>query len=95
MSRKSENEIKDEIKALYEVKPKLPKRNFFGEDVHAKVDIQIEVLSGDVDEDEFDDKVVNGEWSEDQRDEAQNAYDWMQGDSNESAPSVQWAEIIS
>jgi hypothetical protein len=93
--RKTPDEVTAEIAALSVIKPKLPKMNFFGEDNHNKVDIQIEVLHGDVDGEQFEDMVDNGEWTDSERDEAQSALDWMEGYSEDPAPSIQWAELIS
>lgn len=82
---KNKAEIAAEIAALEACKTYIPHRTYFGEDNHARVDLQIEVLRGEIDvtAEEFND------YSEEQQSEILAAHDWMNGDRDES-PSSDW-----
>lgn len=94
MARKTQTEIAAEVAALTEMGPKVRHFTIFGDDNHAAIQAQIDVLVGNVDEGEFEDKVEEGEWTEHERDNAQQAQDWMDGYSDGPAPSSDWAELV-
>lgn len=97
-NRKSEDQVNAEIAALEALKPKVRKRTAFGDDNHAAIDAQLDVLRkrmnsddvydtyGDEDADEFDQYVL---------DSALAAHDWMTGlvDSDEEAPVAGWSGL--
>lgn len=93
MSRPTREEIEAEIEALEEIKPKVPESSHFGDDNWASIDAQIEVLRGEIDENDFEIFVDDGDWSEHIRDEAQYAYDWMTGYTTDPPPSEGWQAI--
>lgn len=79
------NEIDAEIKALEGCKAFAPKYTMFNDDNHAKIDLQIDYLRGDID-------VTSGEFEEyscDEQSAIMEAKDWEEGLSNES-PSSGW-----
>jgi hypothetical protein len=96
MSRKSHEQINNEINALRTIKPTVRKTNAFHEDNHEAIDAQIAVLEermshddvydtwGDEDTDEFSQHLL---------DAALRACDWMSGDlaESEGSPSSDWS----
>lgn len=90
---RSRIEIDTEIKALEEMKPRVRRTTYFGDDNHAAIEAQLEVLRGNVDEDEIQDKFDDGEWTEHERDNAQQAVDWMEEYTDEGSPSENWQEL--
>ena len=93
MSKPTQKEIQAEIETLRKMKPTVRDITYFGDSNHDAIDAQIEVLSGEVDEDEIDDKVEDGEWAEHVYASARNAVDWMNGDSDD-VPSEEWKELV-
>jgi hypothetical protein len=83
--------IKDEIAWLKENKLNVRHYTYFGDNNHAAIDAQIRVLSGEVDEDDFD-ETFEGD-PDYTRDSAQQALDWILGDLGES-PSDNWKELL-
>ena len=94
MARKTNEEAEAEATLLAEMKPKVRKTTLFGDNNHDAIDAQIEVLRGEVDEDEFEDRVESGDWSENTRDCAQQAADWMDGTVDDAKPSDDWKELV-
>lgn len=91
---RTKKEIDAEIKKLKEMKPRVRHFNAFGDDHHAAIYAQLEVLKGEVDEDEFEDKVDSDDWTESDRENAQRAFDWMEEYSDGPSPSEEWSELI-
>jgi hypothetical protein len=82
---RKQKEIDAEIKALEGCKSYAPHYTRFGDDNHAKLDLQIEFLRFELDttSGEFD------ELTDDEQSSVREAEDWMNGDSDE-APSSGW-----
>ncbi len=82
---KTQNEIDAEINALDAAKAWAPHYTMFGDDNHAKIDLQIEFLKGDIDTTagEFE------EFSDDEQSAILEAKYWQDGDEKES-PSSGW-----
>lgn len=78
-------EIENEIEALEACKLYAPHHSMFGDDNHAKIDLQIDYFRGEIDTTagEFD------ELSDDDQSAIMEAVDWKNGDSKES-PSAGW-----
>lgn len=84
----TQSEIKTEIKSLEACKAYAPKTNFFGDNNHHNIDLQIEELS-----DGFDDTA--GEWdelSESEQGAIMEAKNWKEGYERDS-PSSGWKEF--
>lgn len=90
-------QIKAEIAALTAVKPKLPKRNHFNENIQDNVEAQIDVLTHNLPEDTIwnrcgEEEGEELEWTESERDAALDARRWLDGEA-EQAPSEDWKEL--
>lgn len=87
MAKKTDNEIKAEIQALKNCKPKVRKRNYFGDDLHEAINIQIRVLEQGLTEDEIYDQYSDPDNEDDRHglDAALDALAWMNGDEREDA----------
>jgi hypothetical protein len=97
MIKRTKKEIADEIKALKELKPRVPRRTFFGEDNWLKIDAQLDTLEEVRDEEEvYDHYEENEDASSDDehvvRDSALDAARWLAGD-NDDKPSDGWRSI--
>ncbi len=82
-------QVQQEIAALREIKPKVRRRTFFGDDNHAAIDVQIDVLEDGLDED-----TIYAEWGEADHllTSALEALAWRNGDCE--APSGEWSELV-
>lgn len=96
---RSDKEIKDQIARLQAVKKRVQRRNFFGEDNHAKIDAEITVLEERLTENDcFDRTAEEGEdddskeWDWNTGESARDAAMWLAGDSDED-PASGWEEI--
>lgn len=87
MATKTNNEITAEIQALKGCKPKVRKRNFFGDDLHSAIDTQIRVLEQGLSEDEIYDQYSDPDDPDDRHelDAALDALAWMNGEEREDA----------
>lgn len=94
---KTKEQIAAEIAKLTEMKPSVRRGSAFGDDHHAAIDAQIDVLTDWMDED-----AIYDAWGDEDADEfAQNvldaaleAYNWMYS-TNTEAPSEAWAELCA
>jgi hypothetical protein len=89
--KRSKEEVQKEIETLREMKPKVRQFSAFGDDHHAAIDAQIEVL-----QEGLDDCDVYERFEEDASnilDEAIHALEWMSGEKDE-APSVDWKDLV-
>ena len=80
MKKPTDKQIAAEIVALKKCKAYVPARTMFGDDNHARIDRQIEYLSGDID-------MTAPEWEEFGENEQSailDAQSWQDGDSDES-----------
>jgi hypothetical protein len=86
MKTRTQKQIDTEIAALQGCKAYAPHYTMFGDDNHAKIDLQIEYLRGDMDTtaEEFDD-----DFKEDEISSILDADNWKTGASDES-PSSGW-----
>lgn len=87
----SEAEIEKEIAGLEAIKPKLPRQNFFKEDIHAAVEAQIEVLRERMTEDDVDDNY--GDDDDNVRSSAQDACSWLQGEHETDSLVAEWEPL--
>lgn len=85
---RSQAEIQAEIAALEACKSYAPAFTAFGDNNHAKIDIQAQFLRGDIDEDDME----SDEYTDDERDAISEAQQWQDGDSDD-APSAGWAHF--
>ncbi len=88
--RRNKEEIKKEAETLREMKPRVRQFSAFGDDHHAAIDAQIEVLEMGLNDDDVYDRFEDE--GQNVLDEALHAYEWLTGE-NENAPSVGWAEL--
>ena len=81
------------------MKPKVRRATAFGDDNHAAIEAQIEVLENDMSVDDIEnraDEETEAEeelWTENQKESALYARQWMDGDEKES-PSHSWAGLV-
>lgn len=98
MNRPTQEQITAEIAKLREIKPRVRRSSAFGDDHHAAIDAQVEVLEDRMDEDQIYDRSEMAEddigfYSENTRDQALEARRWMRGE-QDTAPSAGWAELV-
>lgn len=89
MTKPTSKAIAAEIAKLKALKPKVRRYSFFGDDNHAMIDAQIEVLEKDMDDD-----AIYRHFSGEPRSEAENARNWLDGDAADGAPSKGWKELV-
>ncbi len=96
-------QIAAEIKNLKGLIAKIPKKTFFGDDNHERVEIQIEVLEQRIPVESCPDKYlyadcVEGEEPSDKafgnEDAAREAAKWLEGEANTVAPSKDWLHLV-
>lgn len=85
MKEKTKQQVDAEIKALEACKAYVPRKNFFGDDNHRNIDLQIEELRFGID----DTAVEWEEFSEAEQSSILEARDWQDGQIEE-APSSGW-----
>lgn len=84
-------QIQAEIEALTEIKPKVRRLTFFGDDNHKAIDAQIKVLEKDLDEDAIYDRWDDGRLL----DYAQSARAWLDGESEEDSLVEGWKSLVA
>ena len=91
---KTPAQVKAEIKKLKEMKPKVRSSSSFGDDHHAAIDAQIEVLEKGLDNDGVYDHYEHGPHNI--LDAALEAMGWMDGGSygEGERPSKNWASLV-
>lgn len=96
MNRPTDEQIRQEVEMLKEIKPKVRRHTLFGDDNHAAIDAQIAVLDGGLDED-----AIYDEYGENDRllDCALDARRWLDGewdadDHEADSPAEDWKELI-
>lgn len=85
-TKKSQQEIKDQINGLETMKQSLPSKSFFGDDNHGKIDAQISILKGERKADYYYEDETAEEFEDGSNDiffDAQRAEDWLKGDVEE------------
>jgi len=93
---KTPTQIKQEADALEKMKPDVRSTSAFGDDHHAAIDAQIEVLRNNMSEDEIYDAFGDEDadnFAQNVLDEAVHAREWIFGD-RQKAPSEEWVELI-
>ncbi len=80
-NRPTPERVQQEIATLQEIKPRVRRRNFFGDDNHAAIDAQIAVLKNGLDED-----AIDAQWSDNEHtlDSALEALAWRNGEDVDS-----------
>lgn len=89
MTKPTAKAIAAEVAKLKALKPNVKRYTFFGDDNHAAIDAQIQVLEQNLSDDDIG-RRFNGEVQS----EAFNARNWLDGDADE-ALSKGWAELVS
>lgn len=95
-SKPTATQIKEEIARLKEMKPKVRRHSFFGDDNHASIDAQIRVMERSMNEDAIY-RFFEPDDSEENRSEldcALSARQWLDGESSDGKPSDSWAELV-
>ena len=87
----TDEKIAAEIRKLREMKPRVRKYSVFGDNHHAAIDAQIDVLENRTTCDEIWDDC--GDAAENVRDSMIEAANWLEDDS-ELLPSAGWVELI-
>ena len=98
---KTEERVKAQAALLSEMKPRIRRFNFFGDDNWAKIDVQIKVLENDMDEDELydyvDEQQAYLDLTDDQKYELSSvgfdAIEWRDGTLDEP-PSDGWKSLL-
>ena len=90
MSKPTVEQVQQEIAALKEIKPRVRRYTFFGDDNHDAIDAQIETLEQGYDEDDLD-----REWEEDEHiyQSAREALDWKNGYA-ETGLADSWSSLV-
>lgn len=88
-------QIEAEIALLEKMKPAVRQYSAFGDDNHASIDAQIEVLNNMFDDDDVYNNAEepDGEWPQYVVDSALEAVRWLEGD-NEEPPSDDWKPLL-
>ncbi len=90
---RDEKEIRAEIAALQAIKPKVLQRSMFGDDHHAAIDGQIEVLKDHLTEDQVEDIVESEERPSNVRDAMLQACEWANSERGKSI-AEEWKELV-
>lgn len=85
-------EVEAEAQKLIEMKPRVRQQTAFGDDNHAAIEAQIDVLQRLVSEDAIYEMYPDDEADAHTRDAAMQAYEWKMG-REEEAPSDSWAPL--
>lgn len=88
--RKTVTEAQAEAKKLCEMRDSVRRFTAFGDDNHAAIDAQIDVLERNMDDDEIYDRYANNDH---ERKAALQARAWWDGDEDES-PSKSWEPLV-
>jgi len=97
---KTASEIRDEVKALTEIKPKVRRYTVFGDDNWAAIDRQIEALVDEWTDNDVRD--LRDDLTEHEFQSAREAIDWANGDYDEyeedgeivDRPSLSWKSLV-
>lgn len=97
MSMKTQEQVTAEIAALVAIKPRVPKHTALGDDNHAGIDAQVEVLTEGMDSNQVHQKFLYELDEPHTFFEALYACDWLHGDltdgEEKEAPSVGWQSL--
>ncbi len=89
MNLPTPEQIKKEIKTLTEMQPKVKRFSTFGDDNHAAIDAQIDVLKNDLDDDEIDEQ-----YEDHARSNAHDARLWLDGEGEAETLSEGWEGLV-
>jgi hypothetical protein len=95
-TRPTREQIIAEADKLKAMKPNVLRSSHFGDDHHAAIDVQIDVLKGRIRQENIDDEQESGDMPDNVADAARGALAWMNGeetDSNET-PSQEWESLL-
>lgn len=92
MKEPSESEIEQEVAALEKMKPNILRESKFGEDHHAAIEAQLEVLRERMDEDDVDENY--GDAEDNIRSAAQDAANWLTGDHESEHLTSDWESLL-
>ncbi|RPJ06418.1 MAG: hypothetical protein EHM36_07000 [Deltaproteobacteria bacterium] len=92
MAKPTTEEIKKEIERLETMKPHVRRYSAFGDDHHAAIGAQIDVLRDGLDGDDVWDRFEHEK--DNVRDAALEAVDWLEDQNEQEAPSEGWKELI-
>lgn len=96
----TDDQVVAEIALLQELKPKVRQRSAFGDDNHAAIGAQIDVLqdrmSMDDVYDSYGEEAAGDEFDQYVLDNALHAHDWLHGESasDEESPAVSWRTAL-
>jgi hypothetical protein len=85
---RTEEEIQREIALLEEYMPRVPRNDFFGGNNWDKIEMEIRVLKGELDEEE-----INAIEDMDVSSDAYNALQWMEGYEVDCPPAASWESL--
>jgi hypothetical protein len=91
MTAPTYEEIQEEIKRLKTMKPNVLSMSVFGDDHHAAINAQIQVLEDGLDEDAAYEENMDNE--DNIREAAEAAARWSEGD-EDNAPSEDWKSLV-
>lgn len=89
----TEDEIEKELEGLRQIKPKLPRTNYFKENIHDAVDAQIDVLEERMEEDDEIDENF-GDAEDNVRSSAQDACAWLKGEHETDSLVADWEPLV-
>jgi len=95
-------EVAAQIEALRVIKPKVLRRSGFGDDHHAAIDAQIEVLERRLTFEQIADRSIyeddpdgDGDWTQNVSDAARDARNWLDGQLTDQTDLVEsWQELV-
>jgi hypothetical protein len=91
----TQQQVDEEIIKLKQLKPKVRQMTAFGDDNHAAIDIQIEVLNGSLDEDDIYQQHDDEDITEHEKDNALEAISWLEGEGESASLAAEWAELTA
>jgi hypothetical protein len=98
---RTQKEIEEQIAWLKSNKPRIPKHNAFGENIHDKIDAEITVLEERLTEDQCWDRTEEDgeeddskEWSYYVGESARDAAQWLAGEEDAESPMENWKALV-
>lgn len=92
---KSQKDIQDEIGKLKALKPRIPRRTFFGDDNHTVIDAEIVTLERLYTREEvYDEFSADDEEEPRELDAALGTANWIMEEDGSEAPSVGWEGLV-
>jgi hypothetical protein len=92
---KTARQIQKEIDKLRDMKPTVLRANFFGDSHHDAIDAQIEVLEGELIDDDIYNNLDDGTWAQNVVDAALEARAWRDDEEEKDfVPSESWKELV-